>query len=747
MKQSVISYRIKVYGIVQGVGFRPFVYKLAKSLDLRGWIYNSIGSVDILIQGEEENIKKFIDILKNSPPPLSRIEKIHIDIIEDEKSYDDFSIIESKEDIGFNFISPDIAICDDCLREMRDPKDRRYSYPFINCTNCGPRYTIIEDLPYDRDKTSMKIFEMCEECKKEYHDPLSRRFHAQPISCFNCGPNIWIDGLKSDNIFKDISDFLKENKIIAIKGIGGFHLMCSAVSDVAVLKLRERKRRKFKPFALMMRDLDMIEEYCFLNDIERSILTSKERPIVLLRIKDLKDISPYVAPNNEFLGVMLPYAPYHYLIFDYFDKPLIMTSGNVTDEPIVKDNEESKKELKNIADIFVFHNRNIIHRVDDSVVFVENNQLNFVRRARGYAPDPIKVPIKVRPVLALGGELKNTFALGKEEYIFISPHIGDLKDKKTLEVYEETINEFIRLFRIEPEILVHDLHPQYLSTEFAQRFEKFMEVIPLQHHKAHVYSLLLDNNITEDIIGFSFDGTGYGEDGKIWGGEVFIGNLDKIERIAHFKYFPIAGGDYSIENPIRIALSYITKYIPSEINSLFPHIDFLEKELIKKLIRDEVGIFYTSSCGRIFDLVSALLGIREKIDYEGQAAIELETYAWKKEDNEFYPFEIVKKDLYEIDILPTIEKIIEEKNYFDRSIVARRFHNTIAKVILNMAEMFREKFNIRSVGFTGGVFQNRLLINLVVPALEKKGFKVYLHRRVPTNDGGISLGQVIMARE
>jgi len=407
-----------------------------------------------------------------------------------------------------------------------------------------------------------------------------------------------------------------------------------------------------------------------------------------------------------------------------------------------------KKKLKDIADIFVLHNRNIAHRIDDSVVFVEKGGINFTRRARGYAPDPIKIPIKLKPTLALGGELKNTFALGKESYVFLSPHIGDLKDKDTLDVYAETIQEFIKLFKIEPELLVHDLHPQYLSTDFAEMFKRYMEIKAIQHHKAHAFSLMLDNNIINDTIIFSFDGTGYGEDGKIWGGEVFVGNLEDIKRVAHFKYFPIAGGDFAIENPRRIALSYLSKYMPEIIDKVFPSGNSLEKELIKKLIEKEENIFYTSSCGRIFDLVSALLGIRESIDYEGQAAIELEMKAMESNDKGCYPFKILEDHgKFEIDIYPTIEKILEEKDKREISDLARKFHNTISQMIISISEILREEYKINNVGFSGGVFQNRLLLNISIPALEELGFKVFTHQKVPTNDGGISLGQVILGRE
>ncbi len=741
------TYKIKIYGIVQGVGFRPFIFKLAKNLDLTGWIFNSTGSVHILVQGQEEKINLFIDSILKDPPPLSRIEKIEREGIFTEEIFREFSIIASKEDQGFNFMSPDIAVCNDCLSEMRDPRDRRYKYPFINCTNCGPRYTIILDLPYDRDKTTMKIFEMCIECEGEYTDPSSRRFHAQPISCYNCGPSLWIEGERTD-IFEKIADYLRDGKILAIKGTGGFHLACDPTNYQAVKRLRERKKRPSKPFAIMVKDLDMIKKYCYVNEEEEKILVSRERPIVLLRIKNLYDISPLVSPNNEYLGIMLPYNPYHYLIFDYFDKPIIMTSGNLTDEPIVKDNYEAKEKLKNIADIFVFHNREIFHRIDDSVVFIENNEVNIIRRARGYAPEPIKIPIKIRPSLALGGEFKNTFSLGRENYVFMSPHIGDLEDKDTLIVYEETINEFIRLFKIEPEILIHDLHPQYLSTDLAEKFRKYMDVKSIQHHKAHFFSLLLDREIKDEIICFAFDGTGYGEDGNIWGGEVFVGNINKVERVGHFKYFPIAGGNYAIENPKKIAISYLIKYFPEKLEKVFPNIDSFEKEIVEKMIDKGENIFYTSSCGRIFDLVSCFLKIREHIEYEGQAAVELEMTAMKSENQEYYNFKILEENnKFVIDIYPIIEEILYEIEKKEKADIARKFHNTIAQIILTISEMLREIYKIKKIGFSGGVFQNRLLLNLTTLKLNERGFQVYTHKRVPPNDGCISLGQIILARE
>ncbi|MGB9749818.1 MAG: carbamoyltransferase HypF [Caldisericia bacterium] len=746
------TYFFKIYGRVQGVGFRPFIYKLAKELNLKGYVLNTSSCVEISLQGGKKSIDNFIERVKNEAPPLSRIERIEGNLSE-EKEFIDFFIKESKKDEGFNFISPDIAICDDCLKELFDPNDRRYKYPFINCTNCGPRYTIIEDLPYDREKTTMKVFKMCEKCEKEYKDPTSRRFHAQPNACFTCGPEIWIENLKEDkiikeNIFKELSNILKKGEIVIIKGVGGFHIAVDATNSDAVKKLREKKKRPTKPFALMMKDIDMIKKYCFVNEKEEEILKSKERPIVLLKIINLKDISPLVAPDNKYLGVMLPYAPYHYLIFEEFSNPIIMTSGNLSDEPIINDNQEAKEKLNHITNHFVLHNRDIERRVDDSVVFIEKNNINFIRRARGYAPDPIKISISLKPTLSLGGELKNTFSLGLDNYVFMSPHIGDLKDKETLDVYEETIENYIKLFKISPEILVCDLHPQYLSTEFGEKFKKYLEVKYMQHHKAHGYSLILDREIESDIIIFSFDGTGFGEDKNIWGGEVFIGNINELNRVAHFKYFPMTKSDYIIEKPNRIAYLYTKTFLKSYQKNLFKDMNPFEKEILDKMVEKNENIIYTSSCGRIFDIVSSILDIKKEVSFEGEAAISLEMVANDSNENSsYYNYEIQKNEFYEIDLKKVIESIILEKSSFNKSDIAKKFHNTIAKICLDISKILKEEYKIKNVGFTGGVFQNRLLISIINEIFKNEDFILYFHNRVPPNDGGISLGQIILGRK
>jgi hydrogenase maturation protein HypF len=745
------TFIFKIYGRVQGVGFRPFVYRLAKELNLKGYVLNSSSGVTIVLQGEKEIVDKFIDKLKKDAPPLSKIEKIENSFL-DLEEFNDFTIYESREDEGFNFISPDIAICEDCLKELFDPKDRRYKYPFINCTNCGPRYTIIEDMPYDREKTTMKIFKMCEDCEKEYKDPESRRFHAQPNACFECGPEIWIENLNEgkilkDDVFKELANLLQKGEIVLIKGVGGFHIVCDATNDKGVLSLRERKRRISKPFALMMKDIDMVKNYCYVNEKEEELLQSKERPIVLLKIKSLLPISKFVAPNLNYLGVMLPYAPYHYLIFEEFKKPLIFTSGNLSDEPIVKDNDEAREKLSNISKIFIFHNREIKHRVDDSVVFVEKNSKFFVRRARGYAPDPIKIHISLNPSLSLGGELKNTFSLGYKNYVFMSPHIGDLKDKDTLQVFEDTIFEYIKLFKITPEILIMDLHPQYLSTEFGERFKNYVELKYLQHHKAHAFSLILDREIKENSIFFSFDGTGYGEDGKIWGGEVFFGNLSELKRVAHFKNFEILKSDYAIENPKRILYLYIKKNFPEKLYLIEKKFSDFEIDILEKISQFKENLIETSSCGRIFDMVSSLIGIKDEVSYEGEAAILLEMESMKDKNFDFYDFKLNENEIIEIDFSSVIENIIFDLEKYDKSYIGRKFHNTIAKIIFELSKILREKYKTKKIGFSGGVFQNRLLINLICDIFKDSDFEIYFHERVPPNDGGISLGQIALGKE
>lgn len=743
---------LKVYGRVQGVGFRPFVYKTARELGLRGYVLNSSGNVKIILQGDQEKINKFEERLKREAPPLSYISAIEREESFELELFEEFFIKESEKEDGFVFVSPDIAICEECYREMKDPKDRRFNYPFINCTNCGPRYTIIEELPYDRASTTMKRFNMCENCEKEYKDPVSRRFHAQPISCFECGPRLWIKSKDGDQtigsgvgleLIKKITDLIKQGKILAIKGVGGFHLVCDATNNEAVALLRKRKNRAHKPFALMMKDITMVEKYLYLDSKEKKLLLSKERPILLLKIKNLGDISELVAPNLLYLGVMLPYAPYHHLMFDFLDVPVVMTSANISGEPIISDNKEAETKLNTIVDYYIFHDRDIRHKTDDSVGFVVNGNFQIIRRSRGYAPDPIILPIKVKPSLALGGELKSCFTLAKDNIAIPSPYIGDLTNKATYEFYTDTLKEYLHLFKIEPEIIITDLHPLYVTTELGLDFSKFMEVKQIQHHKAHIYSLILDRGFKGRLIGFSFDGTGYGEDEHIWGGEVFIGSIEEgLQRVYHFEYFPIVGADYAIENPKRILLCYLSYNLPKFIEKVRYKYSEAELSIITKMIETK-DILYTSSLGRIFDMVSSLLDIRDSITYEAQAAIELEMVATKSNILDIYPYEL-KQDT--IEIKETLVEIIKDKERGENiPDIARKFHNTIVDLMVNIGKLLRDLYDIDYVGFSGGVFQNRLLLSLSIELFQANGFNILIHKNVPCNDGGISLGQLVGA--
>lgn len=743
--KDLIGKRIRIFGIVQGVGFRPFIYRLARKYELNGWVLNTSSSVEIEIEGKRENIESFISDIQANLPPIARIEKLEI---EDSplNDYKDFSIRESKEDLGYQLISPDIAVCKDCLRELFDPKDRRYRYPFINCTNCGPRFTIIKDIPYDRKNTTMAKFKMCNECKREYDDPMDRRFHAQPNACPVCGPKLWIEGIDSEDPIKETARLLKEGFIVAIKGLGGFHLACDATNNKTVRLLRERKKRAYKPFAVMMKDLDTVKRYCYVSSEEERLLKSPQSPIVLLKIKSLGDISWRVAPNNNYLGVMLPYTPLHHILLKEIDIPLVMTSGNLSEEPICQDNEEALSKLKGIADYFLLNDRDIYSRYDDSVVFAFDDTYQLIRRARGYAPSPIKLPFKVEQVLACGGELKNTFCLTKDNYAFISQHIGDLENIETLEHFINTIELYKRLFRIEPKAIVCDMHPDYLSTRYALQFEEKLPIVKVQHHYAHIASCMAENGIGEPVIGIAFDGSGYGTDGNIWGGEIFIADYNNFTRKAHLEYLPMPGGELAIKKPYRLAIGYLYS-IFGEI----PNLPFLNKiskeevEIIKEQVKKRVNTPMTSSMGRLFDAVSSLLNICKETTYESQPAIELEMISKDVEIEECYSWEIEEKNgTFIIKVKTLLEELINDIDKTPSNLISAKFHNTITKMILNIALLIREETKINTVVLSGGCFQNRRLLKESVKVLKRGNFKVYTHSQVPCNDGGISLGQAII---
>ena len=750
--------RISVRGVVQGVGFRPFIYQLATKHDLKGWVRNTSGDVKIEVEGEKDALARFLDDLVVSAPPLARLEQVTATSHSPE-GYLDFEIRHSiAEEDKYQLVSPDIATCEPCLAELLAPDDRRYRYPFTNCTNCGPRFTIIEDIPYDRPKTTMRSFKMCPQCQREYDDPMDRRFHAQPNACPECGPSLQLvdsAGIQvpGDDALAAAAGLLKEGKILAVKGLGGFLLACDATSDAAIQLLRDRKRRPFKPLAVMIATLDEVRQHCLVSEMEEDLLDSPQSPIVLLKWKEGSSVSRAVAPNIKYLGVMLPYTPLHHVLLRECGLPLVMTSGNLSEEPIARDNDEAMRRLRGIADYFLLHNRDIYSRYDDSVAIVELDKRQLVRRARGYAPYPIHLPFQAKQLLACGAELKNTFCLTRDNYAFVSQHIGDMENLETMEHFETTIELYKKLFRIQPGIVAYDMHPEYLSTKYAKSLAEVrgdLTLIPVQHHHAHIVSCMVENGVEEPVIGVSFDGTGYGSDGCIWGGEFLIADYRGFSRQGHLEYVPMPGGTVAIERPYRMAISYLISLFGED--ALTPDLPFLsevsseEIALIAQQVERGINSPLTSSCGRLFDAVSALIGIRGRIDYEAQAVIELEMVA-DESDCGRYPFSIEEQDGVNIVRLKELFSglIRDLGNGTPKSLMSSKFHSTVAEMVVQMCRRLARESSIYRVALSGGVFQNRLLLRLTVAALEGAGFEVLTHEKVPTNDGGISLGQAVIA--
>ncbi len=746
--------RIHASGIVQGVGFRPFVYGLATNLKLKGWVRNSSSGVDIELCGADDALETFMFELTNHPPKLARIDNITSYEILD-SNLQDFKIIESKPETG-NFlpISPDVAICEDCARELLDPTDRRYRYPFINCTNCGPRFTIIHDIPYDRPNTTMSSFPTCANCAEEYHDPLNRRFHAQPTACANCGPRVEYFENPDLSVFgeeaiQSARQSLKDGKILAIKGLGGFHLACDAHNSDAVSRLHIRKNRSDKPFALMTSSIQSMLKYVFIDPEEEGLLLSPQHPVVL--VKKRSNELNHTASRQESLGFMLPYTPLHVLLCE--DSPgypdvLVMTSGNISEEPISFLDDEALNHLSGIADGFLTHNREIHTRVDDSVIRIFEKKVYPLRRARGFAPDPIQFPATIPPILACGAELKNTFALSKESYIFISHHIGDLQNYETLRSFEEGISHYKSLFRITPQAVAVDLHPDYLSTKYGLDLscKSNLPLVQVQHHHAHLAACLADNswNSEEPVIGLIFDGTGFGTDGNIWGGEVLIGGYNGFHRKFHLQETLLPGGDSAIRNAAKIAFSQV-QAAGIDLDNDLPFLNVLtdiERSTIRSQIDHHINTPVTTSMGRLFDAVSSILGVCHRSTYEGQAAIELENCS-DPDETGFYPIQIYQNEIMSFDL---ISQIIEDfRKNVPISNIAARFHNSICHICLNSCKLIREESGIKSVALSGGVWQNMTLLGKTVPLLRESGFKVMIHRQVPTNDGGLSLGQILVA--
>ena len=748
MKRVVIA----ITGVVQGIGFRPFIFNLAESLSIRGWVLNNERGVFIEAESEDGNLARFIQDIPRFAPPLARIESFDIKYLEP-LGYTLFEIRKSEEaQEKFVLVSPDLATCEPCLSELFSPGNFRYRYPFINCTLCGPRFTIIQDIPYDRHKTTMAPFRMCPVCRKEYEDPRDRRFHAQPNACPACGPSLRLedrDGqeVPGDPIEKTL-DLLAEGRIIAIKGLGGFHLACDARNQDAVSSLRSRKFREDKPFAVMCRNLEEVKEHCEVNEEEEKLLLGVERPIVILRRRKISPIASAVAPYQETLGTMLPYSPLHHLLLDGPLKSLVMTSGNVSDEPISYKNEEAFHRLSKIADYFLFHDRKIHMRCDDSVTRVFEGKPYILRRSRGYVPFPIKLSFPLGMILACGGELKNTFCLTRGNYAFVSHHIGDLENLETLASFEEGIEHFKKLFYIEPRAVVYDLHPDYLSTQYALSIPNISK-IGVQHHHAHIVSAMVENGMEGDVIGVALDGTGFGLDGTLWGGEFIRANLRDFDRLAHLKKVPMPGGSMAIKEPWRMAMVYLSEAFGEEATQLridlTKRIDFQKWDILRKAVGKKINSPLTSSMGRLFDAVSSLLSIRDEVRYEGQAAIELEKIADHGVKEEYPP--TIRKDENPMTIDPTemIRGIVRDMmEGMSSSKISGKFHRSIARLILETCEAIRSKDRLNRVVLSGGVFQNMLLLSLVTEGLRSSGFDVYTHHLVPTNDGGISLGQAVI---
>ncbi len=756
--------QIHVRGIVQGVGFRPFVYNLAHRLRLNGYVLNSSAGVVIEVEGDVTELESFIRSLSEEAPPLAQIENVVIQGLAP-AGYSSFVIRESVDELGRLVpVSPDVATCDDCMRDFRSPGNRRHGYPFTNCTNCGPRYTITRKIPYDRPLTTMACFAMCENCLREYEVPTDRRFHAQPNACPECGPALTFllrEELGAEPAFtgglpaiREVRRMLQAGRIVAIKGLGGFHLACDAANDAAVQALRARKKRSDKPFALMVPDLASAERLCIVSNASRAALESPRRPIVILPRRLDASISPALAPGNNTLGVMLPYTPLHYLLFsDSLDQPpaftaLVMTSGNISEEPIVTGNREAARRLNPIADAFLFHNRDIHTRVDDSVVRVFEEKERVLRRSRGYAPLPVVLSFPIAEILACGGELKSTFCLTKEHHAFLSQHIGDLENYETLVFFQETLARMKELFRIEPKVVAYDLHPMYLSAKLALEFTG-VEKIGVQHHHAHVSSCMAENGITGKVIGVAFDGTGFGTDGKIWGGEVLVADFSGFERRAHLRYVPLAGGDAAVREPWRLGLSYLLDTFGATAESfdlpLWREIPAKKINAVRSMIARGINTVETSACGRLFDAVASIAGLRHEVNFEAQAAIELETIAQAGVDDR-YPFEISDTEPWQIDMRPAIQGIVRDVQAGQPSgFIAAAFHNTVAAVVVDVCRRLRAAERLNRVCLSGGTFQNLYLLERAVGGLRSNGFEVFLHSQVPPNDGGISLGQAVIA--
>ncbi len=769
----MVGIRIHITGVVQGVGFRPFVYNLAVSHSIRGFCLND--SEGVVIEAYGDRLERFIDELKSNAPPLSRITGLRTEPCVQPGEIKGFSIRESVSFAGaFGLISPDFAVCTDCLAELFNAKDRRHLYPFINCTNCGPRYSIITDMPYDRPNTTMAGFKMCPSCDAEYHDPSNRRFHAQPNACEICGPKAWLTDKTGQRVsgsnrqaVEEAVSLLKEGRIIAVKGIGGFHLSCDAQNDEAVKRLRAAKRSSLakasqsnKPFAVMSVDVPAVERFAEVSQAERGLLEERTRPIVLLRKKHPESLSSHVAPGNSDYGVMLPYTPLHHLLLRQSSfNALVMTSGNRADEPIVTSNKDAVEKLSGMADFFLLHDRDIHMRVDDSIARVNGKRVSISRRARGFVPGAIDLGEETDDILATGPELKNTFCLTKGRFAIMSTHIGDMENAGALEFYKESLRNLRSSFKANPAIIARDMHPGYATSAFASEYAVSEgiptgRIVEVQHHHAHIAGVMAEHGIRKKILGVAFDGTGYGEDGTIWGGEFFVCDRSAFKRVARLGLTGLPGGDAAVKEPWRMALSYLRQAYGEAsmqiIKRHFPRFATPEASVIMKMLEEGINTPLTSSAGRLFDAVASLAGIRDRITYEAEAAINLEAAAREHSFEKALPylFDIDNNGLRSIDLAPMIRSIVEDvADGKAPSSIAAKFHQTLASIITATLMPMREATGISDVALSGGSFQNRLLLSLSMDSLAREGFMVYINEQVPSNDGGVALGQAAVALE
>jgi hydrogenase maturation protein HypF len=746
--------RVRVEGIVQGVGFRPFVHALAGRLGLAGLVGNDAGGVFVEVEGAAETVERFLEALAAEAPPLAVIERVTATPLAPTGAAG-FAIAPSLAGGDrHTLVSPDTATCADCLRELADPDDRRFRYPFINCTNCGPRFTIVRDVPYDRPATTMASFEMCADCAREYADPADRRFHAQPVCCPACGPSLALLDRRGVSAEGDplagAGARLRDGAVVAVKGLGGYHLAADAGSEPAVAALRTRKHREDKPFAVMVADVQAARRLCAVGPAEEAMLASPRRPIVLLRRRGAAaGVAASVAPGNRSLGVMLPYTPLHHLLLDQVGRPIVLTSGNVSDEPIAYQDPEALERLGGIADWFLVHDRPIHMRADDSVVRAFGGRELPLRRARGFAPQPLGLPWPFpRHVLACGAELKHTFCLAKGGHAFVSHHIGDLENYETYRSFTEGVEHFRRLFDVDPEVVAHDLHPEYLSTKYALELDG-VELEGVQHHHAHVAACLADNGEAGPVIGVAFDGLGFGSDGTIWGGELLVADLEGFRRTGHLEQVPMPGGAAAIKEPWRMAAAWLDAAFGAAVPEGLPvvgrHRDRWEQ--VVALGRSGTAAPVTSSAGRLFDAVAAILGVRDAVNYEGQAAVELEQLADPAE-SAAYPVRVAPAGDGRLRLggADLVRGVVSDLSAgVPTPLIAARFHNGLAAATVAACDALRAETGLETVALSGGVFQNMLLLERTVAGLEANGIRVLTHSRVPPNDAGISLGQAAVA--